>query len=585
MIETKIRFKDFIMPKFIMYSVSVFLAVCGVFFGILPYIAVYRLLLCLTEGLCTKIDVIVYGLIVLGSFILEILCRYVSTSISHITAFGVLEKIRIIITKKLMRMPLGYVQSKGGGYFKDIIIDEIERLEYPLAHAIPETTSNVLMPLTVMGLLFCMDWRMGLAVFIPAALTLIFYLPMYLGIMNDFAVTYYDALSHMNAKVIEYITGIKEIKIFGRLKDAYSQYESSIDHYKNSTLKLYNKMYFAVSPAYVLLSSLLVSVLGIGGLLYCRGTLEVSTYLFTIVISLGIGAYLLKFTEFMDNFYHIKNGIRLVNEILEAPELSVAEERDLNFSGNEIVFRNVVFAYEENTVLDNISLVFRENRKTALVGPSGAGKTTVANLIARFWDIDSGTISIGNVDYRDIPLHLLMEKINYVTQDTFLFNMSILENIKVGKPGASREEVIAAARAAQCEEFVSRLEKGYDTIAGDSGTKLSGGQRQRIIIARAILRNAPVLILDEATAYADMENQQKIQESLRQLCRDKTLIIIAHRLSTVVDCDEIIVIENGKINDRGTHQSLLSSSDLYRNMWHIHNINAEVKTAREVESC
>lgn len=288
------------------------------------------------------------------------------------------------------------------------------------------------------------------------------------------------------------------------------------------------------------------------------------------MISLGIGAPLLKFTEFMDNFYHIRNGAGLVREVLSAPELPQTKAGRADLQGHEVVFQDVSFGYEDKTVLDHISLVFREGQKTALVGPSGAGKTSVANLIARFWDVTDGSITLGGADYRDIPLEQLMENINYVTQDPFLFNMSIRENILVGKPHATEEAVVAAARAAQCDEFIRALEHDYDTICGDAGAKLSGGQRQRIIIARAILRDAPVLILDEATAFADMENQQKLQASLSALCRDKTLILIAHRLTTVVDCDQIVVVDGGKVAAVGSHESLLVESSLYRDMWAAH---------------
>lgn len=587
MTETKKRFKDFLRPKALLYAASVFLAICGVFFGIVPYVAIYRLLIRMAQAQYTMNDVVFYVAIALLSLILQILCHTFSTTISHKTAFSILEQMQVAVTKKIMRMPLGYTQNKGGGYFKDMIIDQIERLEYPLAHALPETTSGVFLPLSIIVFLFFTDWRMALTAAIPAAATLLFYLPMYIGIMNEFANTYYRTLSAMNGRVIEYITGIKEIKIFGRAKEAYGKYEFSIDDYRNSTLRLYNKMYFVTSPALILLSSILVSVLGVGGLLYSAGDLSASLFLFTIIISIGIGAPLLKFTEFMDNFYHIKNGMRLVREVLSAPELPQVETGRAALKGHEIMLHDVSFAYEDKTILKNISLVFQENQKTALVGPSGAGKTTVANLIARFWDVSGGSITLGGVDYRDIPLNQLMENINYVTQDPFLFNMSIRENILVGNPDASEEAVVRAARVAQCDEFISELEHGYDTIAGDAGTKLSGGQRQRIIIARAILRNAPVLILDEATAFADMENQQKLQASLSELCRDKTLILSAHRLSTVVDCDQIMVIDDGRVNSVGTHEELLEASALYRHMWSISCESASWSVGKdaEVKSC
>lgn len=486
----------------------------------------------------------------------------------------------------MLKMPLGYTQEKGSGYFKNTLMDELERMEYPLAHAIPETTSGVLLPFAIMIMLFILDWRMGLAVAVPAIATLLFYLPMYLGIMNEFVGTYYGALNNMNSRVIEYISGIKEIKIFGRTKDAYSKYEESIDQYKNSTLSLYYKMYLATSPAMVLLSSILISVLCVGGTLYCLGTLPASMYLFTIVISLAIGAPLLKLTEFMDNFFSIQNGMHMVEDILSAPEIIQSSQMHIDLPNHEIAFQHVSFAYDEKDVLKDFTLVFRENQKTALVGPSGSGKTTIANLIARFWDVTSGKITMGDIDYRDIPLAQLMENINYVTQDPFLFNLSIRENIKIGKPTATDEEVEAAAEAAQCTEFISKLEYGYDTLVGDAGSKLSGGQRQRIIIARAILRNAPILILDEATAFSDMENQQKLQMSLNALCKDKTLIIIAHRLSTILDCDQIVVVDDGRLNACGTHEELLKSSELYRNMWEISqaSVRWSIK-AEEVKTC
>ena len=566
MTDKQTCFRDFVKPQVGRYVASVFLAICGVFFGLVPYAAVYHLMLRIAQTGCTATEVILHAAVILGSLGLQILCHNASTTISHKTAFSILEDIRVAITEKIMRMPLGYTQSKGSGYFKDMLIDQIERLEYPLAHALPETTSGVLLPAAVMIYLFALDWRMALAAVVPAAVTMLFYLPMYMGIMNEFAKTYYHTLSVMNGRVIEYINGIKEIKIFGRAKDAYGKYETSIDDYQSSTLRLYNKMYFVTSPAMVILSSILVSVLCVGGLLYTAGTLTAPLFLFSIIISLGIGVPLLKFTEFMDNFYHIQNGAGLVNDVLSASELQQASE-NADIQGHEIQFHNVSFGYDDTLVLKDISLTFKENQKTALVGPSGAGKTTVANLIARFWDVSGGSITLDGVDYRDIPLEQLMCNINYVTQDPFLFNISIRDNILVGKPDASEDEVIAAACAAQCAEFISALEHGYDTIAGDAGANLSGGQRQRIIIARAILRNAPILILDEATAFADMENQQKLQRSLSELCRDKTLILIAHRLSTIVDCDQIVVVDNGTVNAVGTHESLLQTSLLYHDMW------------------
>ena len=282
----------------------------------------------------------------------------------------------------------------------------------------------------------------------------------------------------------------------------------------------------------------------------------------------------------MDNFYYIKNGERLINEVLAAPELQEPDTAAGEIPNNEIALHHVSFAYEDVQVLHDISLVFPEKTKIAIVGHSGSGKTTVANLIARFWDVQEGSITKGGIAYPDLSLDQLMQRVNYVTQDTFLFNMSILENIRLGKPDASDEEVIEAAKKAYCHEFIIAFENGYNTSAGDDGAKLSGGQRQRIIIARAMLRNAPVLILDEATAYADMENQQKIQKSLEQLCKDKTFIVIAHRLSTVTGCDQIILMNNGTVAATGTHSELLRTSPLYAKLWDTHEQSRNWKLER-----
>lgn len=583
-----IQFRDFLKPYKKAYISSIALAVIGVFFGLVPYYIAYRLLVNIQMPFSYR-EVFLAAFFMLMAFILQLAMHNASTAISHKTAFRILEQMRIAITDKMLRMPMGYMQIQGAGHFHHILIDGTERLEYPLAHAIPEISSNVLIPAGIIGLLFVVDWRMALSVLVPATLTLLFYLPMYIGIMNEFANTYYAALENMNGRIIEYIRGNKEIKIFGQEKEAYTKYEESIQKYKSSTLKLYRRMYAAAAPSLVLLSSIIVSVLCVGGYLYAQAHLSGNVFLFSVLLSLGTGTSLLKFTDFMDNFYHIRNGKRLINEVLSAPELPELNEDNKGQvpSGNQIELRNVSFAYEKETVLQNISLVFQEKEKVAIVGPSGAGKTTIANLLARFWDVSEGSILIGGVDYRNLPLSSLMSRISYVTQDTFLFNLSILENIRLGNPSATDEQVIAAATQAQCAEFIDALQEGYHTIVGNDGIKLSGGQRQRIIIARAILKNAPILILDEATAYTDMENQHKIQVSLQELCREKTLIVIAHRLTTIKNCDKIVVLNGGRVAAVGSHEELLKTCAVYQKMWSIYfeEDSTQLAGKAEVEVC
>lgn len=574
------RFGDFLKPYAGKYIASVSLAIAGVFFGLVPYYIAYRLLIGLPAGYSYR-ELLVGTVLILVFFVLQLLTHNASTAISHKTAFRILEQVRGAITDKMLRLPLGELQAKGSGHFHHMLIDGTERLEYPLAHAIPETTSSVLLPLGIVSLLFAVDWRMALSVLLPAALTLLAYLPMYIGIMNEFANTYYTSLERMNGQIIEYIRGNKEIRIFGQEEKSYGRYTEAIRTYESSTLKLYHRMHIVAAPATVILSSILVAVLCTGGALYAQGQLSGYIFLLSVLLSVGIGASLLKFTEFMDNFYHLKNGKRLINSLLSAPELRDGAQEALE--NNRIELRNVSFAYEKEPVLRDVSLVFEEKQKVAIVGPSGAGKTTVANLLARFWDVTGGSITLGGVDYRDLSLSALMSKISYVTQDTFLFNLSVMENIRLGDPAASDAQVMQAARQAQCAEFIEALDDGYHTVVGNDGARLSAGQRQRIVIARAILKNTPILILDEATAYADMENQQKIQASLQALCQDKTLIIIAHRLTTVTGCDQIVVLEDGKVNAVGTHEELLGSCVLYQNMWNFHR-SGQTEEA-EVISC
>lgn len=574
------RFGDFLKPYAGKYVASVSLAIAGVFFGLVPYYIAYRLLIGFPAGYSYR-ELLVGTVLILVFFVLQLLTHNASTAISHKTAFRILEQVRGAITDKMLRLPLGELQAKGSGHFHHMLIDGTERLEYPLAHAIPETTSSVLLPLGIVSLLFAVDWRMALSVLLPAALTLLAYLPMYIGIMNEFANTYYTSLERMNGQIIEYIRGNKEIRIFGQEEKSYGRYTEAIRTYESSTLTLYHRMHIVAAPAMVILSSILVAVLCTGGALYAQGQLSGYIFLLSVLLSVGIGASLLKFTEFMDNFYHLKNGKRLINSLLSAPELRDGAQEALE--NNRIELRNVSFAYEKEPVLRDVSLVFEEKQKVAIVGPSGAGKTTVANLLARFWDVTGGSITLGGVDYRDLSLSALMSKISYVTQDTFLFNLSVMENIRLGDPTASDAQVMQAARQAQCAEFIEALDDGYHTVVGDDGARLSAGQRQRIVIARAILKNTPILILDEATAYADMENQQKIQASLQALCQDKTLIIIAHRLTTVTGCDQIVVLEDGKVNAVGTHEELLGSCVLYQNMWNFHR-SGQTEEA-EVISC
>ena len=583
------RFKDFIVPNIPAYTVSVSLAVLGVGCGMVPYITVHRLLMRLAKGGTSVAEVSAYVGVIIAAFAFQLVLHSISTAISHKTAFSVLEKIRLALTEKMIKMPLGFTRNKGAGYFHGMLIDSIERLEFPLAHALPETTSNILIPLSITAILFAADWRLALAVLVPAAATLVFYLPMYIGIMNDFANTYYAALENMNGRVIEYIRGNKEIKIFGTEAKAYSQFEDSIDNYEKSTL-----MYFVSAPAFVLLSSITVSVLSVGGLLFTSGLIEAPLYLFAVIIAEGLGVSLLKFTEFMDNFYHIRNSKKLIEEVLSAPELEeTAAAAALHIPNNEIVFHNVCFSYDEimaadktgnennapkGNVLHDVSLTFKEGKKTAIVGHSGSGKSTIANLIARFWDVDAGKILVGGRDVREYTSDSLLKNFAIVFQNVYQFEDTVANNIRFGRPDASDDEVREAARRARCLNFVEALPDGFDTVLAEGGASLSGGERQRISIARALLKDAPIVILDEATSSVDPENERELQEGLRELCEGKTQVVIAHNLATVTAADQILVLDGGRIVERGRHEDLARAGGTYEHFlqareravgWHI----------------
>lgn len=475
------KFMDYAYAQIDQYIMSVIIAMIGVFFGLLPYFLIYKLLIeILNKG--DQQILIQYCIYILLSFSLQIIMHSISTAISHKTAFHILKEIRLTIMEKIIKLPLGFTQQKGSGYFHNLLVDSMERLEYPLAHAIPETTSNVLMPIGIITIIFYKDWRLGLSLLIPTIITFALYLPMYVGIMNQFANTYYKALETMNGRIIEYIRGNKEVKIFGTEEIAYSRYEESIDYYKDSTLKLYNRMFFVMSPPLVILSSLFIPVLIVGGYLYTSHSISASLYLFTILLSFGIGNSLLKFTEFMDNFYHIKNGARLINELLSQEELYEPINNEFKIMNHEIKMKNVDFSYEIVKVLKQVTLTFPENKKTAIVGPSGSGKSTIANLLARYWDVDNGIIELGGLNYKEMTLAQLMNHINYVSQEPFLFNMSIMDNIRIGNMNATNEEIIHVAKMTHCHSFIEQLEDQYDTVVGNQGIKLSGGQRQMITI-------------------------------------------------------------------------------------------------------
>lgn len=549
---------------------SVLLAIIGVAGGLLPYIGVYRIIMLFFESRAEMGTVLPWTGLCVSGYIVKLLFHALSTTCSHISAYTILESIRRAIAEKLMRISLGSVASKTTGEWKSAIIDRVETIELPLAHMIPEGISNLLLPVCVFGYLLFMDWRIALASLACVPVGAVVFAIMMRNYSSQYD-KYMKASEHVNSVIVEYTEGIQVIKAFSQSTDSYQKYADSVRSFKDFTLAWFRSTWGLMSLGGAILPSTLLGILPMGVLLYCSGALTPAHLTLAMILSMSIIGPVSWFTNAVNEYKSIQYAVRDIEEILEIPELPERSE-NAELIGSEIRLSGVQFAYNEQDgdVLHGIDLTLPQGSFTALVGPSGGGKSTLAKLIARFWDVSSGSITLGGVDIREIPLKQLSGNISYVAQDNFLFNCSLFENIRMGRPAASDEEVIAAAEAAQCGEFILRLEQGWDTPAGEAGGKLSGGERQRIAIARAILKDAPVVILDEATAFTDPENEAQLQRSIARLTKGKTLLVIAHRLSTIKDADNIVLLKNGTVECSGTHSELLEKSVLYYDMWQAH---------------
>lgn len=470
-----------------------------------------------------------------------------------------------------MGAPLGEVESRPIGAMKSTVVDRIEDVEPPLAHMIPELSSNLLLPLAVVIAMFTIDWRMGLALLVTIPVALV---PMAAGMRsyNKNYAAYMAANNHVNSVIVEYVEGIQVVKAFSQGERSYAKFAQAVGSFRDFTLNWFRCTWASMNLCLSILPTTLLGTLPVGVYLYQTGVLDPAQVTLCLMMALGIVSPLMSATAFINSMKSMQFAVKDTRELLDLPQLSQARQ-EAKLDGSGIRFRNVSFSYggtEDTEVLHDLELHIPQGSFTALVGPSGGGKSTIARLAARFWDVTAGSITLGGRDIREMPLKQLSQAISFVTQDNFLFDCSLKENIRLGKPDASDEEVLAAARAAQCEEFLARLDRGWDTPAGEAGKQLSGGERQRIAIARAILKDAPIVILDEATAFTDPENEDKIQSSIMALSKGKTLLVIAHRLSTIQNADQIVVLEKGHIVDQGTQAELLRRCPLYQKLWQAH---------------
>ena len=566
-------------------ALSVFCAILSVAGGFIPFWAVYEILLAFINQNVTLNGILIWCLVGAAGYLLRVACHGISTILAHISAYTILEGIRLKIADRLMKAPLGEVMGRRIGYLKNIIMDKVEDLEPPLAHMIPELTSNLLLPVAIFIWMLVIDWRMGLAVLISPVLAMI---PMFFLMRNynsQYA-AYMEANNHVNSIIIEYVEGIEVVKAFNQSTSSYEKFVNAVQSFKEFTLAWFKSTWKSMNLMMAIMPTTLLGVLPVGLLLVQNGSVSPAELAMGIILSLSIVGPLMKATTFINEAKSMEYAVEAANELLNLPVLPDSG-KIVSIPHNDIALKHVTFSYdgsEQNEVLHDVNLELPEGSFTALVGPSGGGKSTIARLIARFWDVTGGSITIGGKNVKELSIRQLSELVSFVTQDNFLFNCSLKENIRLGNPNATDEEVYAAAKAACCDEFIVRLDKGYDTPAGDAGKRLSGGEKQRIAIARAILKNAPIVILDEATAFTDPQNEDKIQKSIMALSKGKTLLVIAHRLSTIQNADQIVVLKKGRIVDCGKQEELLKRCPLYADMWkaHIGAKNWSVSEKKEV---
>ena len=545
--------------------ISIFLAVLGEMFGIVPFLMVALLADELYRGTATIQRVLFFCGIAAICQLIKMLLTWRSSLMSHKISFTILKNIREAITDRMAKVPMGIMLETPTGAFKNLIVDNVAKLEDSMAHFMPELPSNIAAPLCSILLIFILDWRMGLASLITIPLGILFFAAMMRG-YGPRMENYMRSANDMNSSLVEYVNGIQVIKAFNRSASSYGKYSKSVNYFHDSTMEWWSQCWFWNAAARAVLPSTLLGTLPVGAWLYMEGTLSLPVFLISLVVPLGFVAPLMKVSEAMEQVSMIKGNLEQVTAFLKTPEL-VRPSEPVSLGERTYQFEDVHFGYKETEVLHGISFQTRPGTMTAIVGPSGSGKSTIAKLMAGFWDVTSGSVRFGGQDIRQIPFEQLMGEISYVAQDNFLFDKSIRENIRMGNPAATDEEVEAAAKAANCHDFIMQLEQGYDTLAGDAGDRLSGGERQRITIARAMLKPSSVVILDEATAYADPENEALIQQAISKLVAGKTLIVVAHRLNTIRNADQILVVANGNIAGRGTQEELLRECPIYQKMW------------------
>jgi len=574
---------------------SVVVAIIGVACSIVPYFAVASIVTQLINGATDYRIFLPYAGLIFAGFAGAIIGHSVSTIGSHNLAFSIIEDTRKRVVEKLSRLSMGTIEEKSSGKWSQFVVETVDKMEKPIAHVIPEVLANVIIPIVIVVIIFILNWKIALANLVTLPLGMLFSMLM----MKDYEAKskrYIEASKKMNAAAVEYIQGIKVIKAFNKSASSYDKFQKAVEDNRDSMLDWYLSVCFAMTAAMEVLPSTLLVVLPVGLYLFMTGGITTPVLIMCVLLSYASYKPLLKAMAYMDTMANVRVVFGEIQSVLDLPEL-VRRDTAPAPHGYDVRFENVVFGYggalcetagtaaqdgvadstvndaaakDSTKVFDGLNFTAKEGELTAIVGSSGSGKSTIAKLLAGFWNIDSGHITIGGADIGNMSLERNMQLVTYVSQENFLFNKTIRENLKMAKEDATDAEIEAACTKASIHDFIKSLPDGYDTNAGNAGSKFSGGERQRLTIARALLKDSPIVVLDEATAYSDPENEAIIQQSIDNLVKNKTVIMIAHRLSTIVNADKIIVLDKGKIAAEGTHTELLQRSPLYQKMWQSH---------------
>lgn len=555
---------------------SCILAVLHSVLSLVPYVLVFYIIKELTKRVPDFSLTYSYVSYAIGAILISMLAFFLSGVLSHIAAFNILYGLRKNLTNKVGVLPMGYLSHRNSGAFKKIISDDVERIETFVAHQIPDFVKAAALPLLTISYLFKEDWRLALISCLPLVV-LALIMPLMLGKKNQHLTEkYHHSLEELSSGIVEYVRAMPVMKIFQQSAETFEKYGKKVYTFHRfvSDWIRHSSAPFAIFMSFA--SNAMLPVLALGLYLYFRQGVSLPTLLLFLILGIGYMRPLFVMSNMVMQLQLIEQGVQQIDAILTQPILPEGKTSEQP-QNHDICFDQVSFAYEaDRYVLEDISFTAKEGTITALVGPSGAGKSTVGQLLSRFWDVTKGRITIGGIDIREFPTEVLMRQVSFVFQESFMFQQTMYENIHMGMD-KTKDEVIAAAKAAQLHDFIMSLPQGYETRFGQSGVHLSGGEQQRFQLARAILKDAPILVLDEATAFADPENEHKIQEAFAQLIRGKTVLVIAHRLSTITTADQIIVFEKGHINAVGTHSELLEHSPLYKRMWDAHNRAKEWK--------